>query len=424
MVYVLALKEIRENLLSLKFYLVIILSGFLVLVSGYLMSRDYIDRLADYNLLKPDAGEARAIIPPSPMSIFVRGMDRQIGTAYDISFAGQIEVGSSQQSINRVFGLFATPDLLYIIQVVLSLAAMLFAYDRISGERESRTLPLLLSGSLSRAECILGKWLGGLVSFFVPLVVALIIGLTVVLIVNRIDFSGADLIRLAVILIIGGLYLTFFFSLGLFTSVRASGRATSLVVALFLWVLLVFIVPGMARSFAGTLRPLPTSGQIEMRRYHIWVSEIFNMIAEQKSDNPSPGKIGDIFRAIDRGNQEITDDYRPKLVARSGLTVNITRLSPTGSLVLAATDLAGTGRQEMVRLVDEVISYKNRVFAVDPGYNINRPTDKPIPVFSHRRVSASEAFGRETWLDILLLAAWLLIGFSLAYVGFIRADVR
>ena len=43
----------------------------------------------------------------------------------------------------------------------MSLMAILFSYDAVSGERERGTLRLLLTNSLSRPALIAAKWLGG-----------------------------------------------------------------------------------------------------------------------------------------------------------------------------------------------------------------------------------------------------------------------
>ncbi len=68
----------------------------------------------------------------------------------EVGFGERISASSKQQSVNDLFKLFTVPDLLYIIKVILSLCAMLFAFDMVSGEKEAGTLRQSLSGSLGR----------------------------------------------------------------------------------------------------------------------------------------------------------------------------------------------------------------------------------------------------------------------------------
>lgn len=46
---------------------------------------------------------------------------------------------------NPLLRLFTTPDYAYIINIVISLLAMLFVFDSICGEKEQGTLKLLLA---------------------------------------------------------------------------------------------------------------------------------------------------------------------------------------------------------------------------------------------------------------------------------------
>jgi len=83
-------KEILSNLLSYKFSIIIILSTILILVSIFVMYRDYCLALENYRVLQPKSNEAIAIIPPTPLSIFAKGLDENLCRSYEIGFGGQI----------------------------------------------------------------------------------------------------------------------------------------------------------------------------------------------------------------------------------------------------------------------------------------------------------------------------------------------
>lgn len=166
-------KEILNNLLSYKFSIITILSTILILVSIFVMYRDYCLARENYELLLPKSGKDYVIIPPTPLSIFAKGLDENLCRSYGGGSA-RIEVSRKQQSVNDVFKLFTAPDLLYVIKVILSLCAMLFAFDIVSGEKETGTLRQTISNTVKRPILIIGKWAGGFISFILPFFMAVL----------------------------------------------------------------------------------------------------------------------------------------------------------------------------------------------------------------------------------------------------------
>ena len=66
-----------------------------------------------------------------------------------------------------------------MIGYVLSLIAILFTFDSISGERERGTLRLMLANSIPRHTVLLGKFLGALISISAPLTLAVLMNLLI-----------------------------------------------------------------------------------------------------------------------------------------------------------------------------------------------------------------------------------------------------
>jgi len=211
-------KEILNNLLSYKFSIIFILSAILILVSIFVMYRDYYLAMENYEILRPKSHESIAVIQPTPLSIFARGLDENLCRPYEVYVNG-IEINTERQkSVNNLFKLFTPPDLLYIIKVILSLCAMLFAYDMVSGEKETGTLRQSLSNSLKRPVLILGKWLGGFASFILPFFIAVLLGTILVTLSPMVDINARNWAQMGLFLLISMIYLSIFFSLGLLIS--------------------------------------------------------------------------------------------------------------------------------------------------------------------------------------------------------------
>src|SRR5215475_3957498 len=125
-------KEVMENLYSFKFYLIITMLAALMIGSFIVMYRDYSIRLANYEAQRASYTANIATLPPSQLSILVKGLDDSVSAAYDVSMVnGGIPRNSTQQKTNPLFSIIAAPDLLYIIRIILSLAALLITYDAI-----------------------------------------------------------------------------------------------------------------------------------------------------------------------------------------------------------------------------------------------------------------------------------------------------
>jgi len=401
-------KEVRHNLVSYKFSIITVLTTILILASIFVMYRDYGLAWENYEILA--SGGGAAVIPPTPLSIFAKGLDENLCRAHEMGFGQRISASSKQQSVNDLFKLFTVPDLLYIIKVILSLCAMLFAFDMISGEKEAGTLRQTLSGSLGRPILITGKWIGGFTSFILPLFLAVLLGTAFVALQPRVAMSPQDWARLGLFLLSGVIYLAVFFSLGLLISCLTHESSSSLVVSLFAWAILVFLIPNLGNILARQFVEIPTVQQLELRRQQIAIRawQEVNLLPDW------PERKTRLERARVEGDQ-VTEDYRNRFERLVSLSQNITRVSPTASFTFLATDLMGTGMLEEGRLKKAVVKY---MFPSEDEQQRERPK------FSYQRASCREALGRGGLNNLLLLVLFDLLFFATTYVVFLRYDVR
>ncbi len=144
-------KEIRNHLLSFKFTIIFILSTFLIIISLYTGAENYRSQLTEYNhavnksreeFEKRDDSSRRSLQwqgytvhrPPSPLSTIVSGLEGNIGRNATVNSRSEPALTNAKFDTNPIFAIFGTLDLLFIVKIVLSLAAILFSYDMISGE--------------------------------------------------------------------------------------------------------------------------------------------------------------------------------------------------------------------------------------------------------------------------------------------------
>jgi ABC-type transport system involved in multi-copper enzyme maturation permease subunit len=401
-------KEIRHNLVSYKFSIITVLTTILILASMFVMYRDYGLARENYEILQ--SGGGAVVIPPTPLSIFAKGLEENLCRAHEMAFGQRISASSKQQSVNDLFKLFTVPDLLYLIRVILSLCAMLFAFDMVSGEKEAGTLRQALSGSLGRPILITGKWIGGFTSFILPLFLAALLGAAFVTLQSNVALSPQDWARLGLFLLSSVIYLAVFFSLGLLISCLTHESSSSLVVSLFAWTVLVFLIPNLGNILARQFVEIPTVQQLELRRRQI------AMGAWQEVNRLE--MVSDRMARLERSRSEqdqVTEDYRNRFQRLVTLSQNITRVSPTAAFTFLATDLMGTGMLEEGRLKSAVVKYM--FGAGDKG-------GRERPRFSYERASCREALGRGGLHNLLILVLFDLLFFAATYVVFLRYDVR
>ena len=416
MTWTIARKEIVANLLSYKFFVVLLLMVLLVATSLFIMYRDYSGRMADYQLIRPDPGEPIAVVPPNPLSIFAKGLENAMTRSFEIGVVG-IDVRAGQSSGNVVYAFFPAPDLLYVVRVVLSLVALLFGFDQISREREQGTLKLMLSGPVSRARVLLGKWLGNVLSLAVPFLLVTLLGVAVLLLDPDVRFTAGQLGRLALILALALLYLAFFLSLGMLVSALTRRAATSVIVLLFVWALLVFVLPNLGTLVARQFVSVPSVRALSEKREQTWTREV--LLGIGKGEN-----WADHMRTISRENDRMEEDYRLKFDRLVRLSRTINRISPAASLLDAATEIAGTGIGEESRLKAEVVRYKNAIIDQLISDAAAGRRDARYQAFVYRPRPLAGIFAAGALFDLAWLAVFNIVIFALAYAGFIRYDVR
>jgi len=378
------------------------------------MYRDYCLALDNYEILRQGDNEEDAIIAvirPTPLSIFAKGLDENLCRFYERRGGGRISVGSKQQSVNNLFKLFTTPDLMYVVKVILSLCAMLFAFDMVSGEKEIGTLRQTISNTVKRPILIISKWTGGFTSFILPFFIAVLLGTIFLTLSPMVDMNQANSLKLGLFLLSSVLYLAVFFSLGLLISCLTHRSSTSLVISLFAWAIFVFLIPNLGNILARQFVRIPTVQQLELKRTQSWVITRFKQHRADRSEH------GEMDRRLRVENDQLTEDYRNRFNNLVRVSQNITRISPAAAFTCLATDITGTGMSEERRLKRAVLEYMDMIDDWDDDEG-----DKPV--FGYRRSSIKEILGPGALSNCLILILFNILFLTGAHVAFLRYDVR
>jgi len=415
-------KEILLNLLSYKFSIITILSVILILVSIFVMYGDYCLALDNHDILRAESGDRSEIIPPTPLGIFAKGLDENLCRSWELKGVG-VEISSERQkSLNDLFKLFTAPDLLYVIKVILSLCAMLFAFDMVCGEKEKGTLRQTISNTVKRPVLIFGKWAGGFISFILPFFMAVLLGTIFATLSPMVDMNAQDWAKLGLFLLISVIYLAAFFSLGLSISCLTHRSSTSLVISLFVWAMLVFLIPNLGNILARQFVQIPTAQQLDLKRKQIMNRARFEMkrIPKTQPDFEELQKALEL-RFIAEGDK-LDEDYRNRINRLVKVSQNITGFSPAPAFTLLASDIMGTGVAEKRRLKKAAQNYKDLL--VQWYTDENRDKGSEPPKFHYQRSSVKEILGQGGLSNFLILILFNILFFTGAHVAFLRYDVR
>jgi len=155
----------------------------------------------------------------------------------------------------------------FIVAMIVSFVALMFTFDGVSGEKETKTLALALSNPVSRGTLLLGKYISAILSVMTIVLAGVVISLLVVLLLGRVGLTGALAGEVAGFLAVAGLLAAAFAACGLFSSVVAPNSNVSLLLALSLWLAFLVVVPNSSTFIAKNLYAIESSEAVEKRVY-------------------------------------------------------------------------------------------------------------------------------------------------------------
>ena len=462
-------KEIQDTIMSPRFVFTFLLCTILILLSVYTGINNYLADQKEYSAAialnrknlesQPNYFTLGGIgtkinKKPQVLSTVVTGVEEAVGRVATVNIAYDPSLVDSKYSSNPVFAVFGALDLSFIVKIVLSLFAILFTYDAIVGEKERGTLKLALSNRIPRDTLILGKAIGGFISLLIPLIIPLVLGMLVLMIYPNVSLSGGDWGRIGLICMMFFLYLSVFFTLGLFVSTRTSRSSTSFLILLFIWVTFVTIIPKAAVMTAAQINPIPSVHEITAQK-DAYLQEIQKEAMTERTqwfkDNPPPKQQAEkvqwnekfkewaeefqqrLLAKIEERNAAIERDYQAKMRGQQRLAINISRISPASALMFSCMSLAKTGISEHERFLNAVKTYKpifakwiseKQMRSLNMGEGEQpKPEFDDMPQMDFMAERLGDSFKR-ILPDLLLMIFLIILFFVGAYVSFLRYDVR
>ncbi|HUU17595.1 MAG TPA: ABC transporter permease subunit [Sedimentisphaerales bacterium] len=320
-------KEIAETVLDLRFVIATLLCVVLIPLGMYVSRKDYERRLAGYQKehqmyrqrhgtpAAPATGEeeAQGFRPPSILSIFASGLDPFVPDKVITSHLGFFQTVKKSGIDNPQSLLFGKADFLFNVAFIVSLAALLFTFNSISGEKETGTLRLMIANSIPRSRILMSKIVGKYIVLLIPFILSVLIALLILDASPDVSIASSNVwpaflvIMMATLLFIFGMV-----SLGICISTFTSHSMGSIVLLFFVWAMFLLGVPKVAPMIAELIYPVE-SGKIfsfNKRLIREDIEKEFEQVKKETIDSKRDEELDIVDKMVIESAKEIVARVR------------------------------------------------------------------------------------------------------------------
>jgi ABC-type transport system involved in multi-copper enzyme maturation permease subunit len=458
-------RELLHNLYSLRFLVSLALLIGVFLAGSFSFVKAYDSNLNKYRetqaqfleAIKADAADNATQLAVNQRTYTLRprgdafiadAKEKYLPNAVTFSAWNVFSFQNKSGSANPFLKKFDELDWSFIAALIASFMALMFTFDAVSGEKETKTLALSLSNPVSRGTLGLGKYLSAVLSVMAIVVAAMLVSLIVILLLGPAGLTPALAGEIAGFLAVTGLLVASFSAFGLFSSVVAPNSNVSLLLALSFWLAFVVVIPNSSTFVARNLFPIESSESVQKK---------VNAAFDDLNKNAPPGSWmmnsgnpflpqhklrADLQMKRLEAEKRIRDDYDRAMFHQFEATRLLTTLSPVSVFEDLTEAVVGGGYvrfrkawSDMHVYQGQFLSFFKALDAADKDsphwYNPNEDvstTRKPVafervPQFEERAMSLADR--------ITPVLKYLIIGvfsacvvFLVTYVLFLRYDVR
>ncbi|MDX2127691.1 MAG: ABC transporter permease subunit [Chloroherpetonaceae bacterium] len=479
-------KELKAFLQSPKFVLSFSVMSILIILSVYLGVEEYHATKNQYETARQLAAEdlqsqtnwgsvyTRAFREPNPLMIFASGVQNDIGRKTIVSKWQENRLQGSLYSEDSVFAIFRVVDFVFIFQTVVSLFAILFTFNAINGEKESGTLQLTFSNSIPRALFISAKALGAIFALCFPLLIPVLLSFLIVVLFG-VPMEPEHWLKACAIIALGLSHFIVFILLGILVSSSVRNSATSFLVLISLWITFVLILPRAGMMIASEVIPIPSISELDTKmeafskskwdekmKREMELYEKYNKTLETLTPKERDAKSAEmnwdikeesealqkkLDAEIAEFNRKTNEEAANQQAAQEDLALWISRISPSSAFQLASMSLAETDVETKYRYESAIRSYRDRFITYinqkqkesgsNNGFTIHfdkngikvhgassmRLNFENMPVFQPP-IQSGLSITEKILPDIGLLIFYALSFFALAFVLFLRFDIR
>ena len=461
------LRELLDYLQSIQFIVLLGVCVFLFILNGFISVKDFNEQKDLYNKNISQGQQRNSTImtylnrQSTPLLFLSEGGGKFRPSGYTLKPKGVIDANPAGP---RNFKLPVIPDLdwSFIIKIIFSLYVILLGYGTIAGEKEQGTLCLILSNSISRIKVLVAKYCAILLTVLIPLLIGGVLSLIIMGISIPQVLSKNSLVRIIVMLGLAVIYLSIFAFLSLLISALIPRSSLALLLLLAFWVLFTVFIPNISGVLSEEFSDVPSEYQMAKRVGEMTEKEVWARI-DQVRERVNKGELKteeevkkETDRAFDMGQEDLIKHYKAyddAMKKRARTAQNLSRISPTAMFQYASENVAQTGPNNEELFLKDIRNYANvydayiikkvgklvgtSSWSFSTTFQIN---GKPVhirspqpeiydgdksdfPQFTETHPSLGDDL-KIAFLDLAGLILWNIVLAVLAFVAFLRADIR
>jgi ABC-type transport system involved in multi-copper enzyme maturation permease subunit len=458
-------REVQHNLYSLRFALslALVLAVFMVGalsfvrhhaadLDKYRQARD----LAEKSIADDAASSATSLavdlraydLRPRDNAFLADAKEKYLPNSITYSAWNVFSFANKSGSANPFLARFDELSWVFAIVLLVSFVALLFTFDAVSGEKESKTLSLALANPVSRGVLLFGKYASAVVSVLAILAPGVLVGLLILTLSGTVAWGWMLAAEIGALLLAAMLLAATMAAFGLLCSVLSRSANVSLLLALTVWLLFAIIIPNSSGFLAKNIYPIEKSESVQTR-----IDKALNDLSKAappgswmaNSDNPFLPQHelrANLMRKRLAAEKAIRDDYYRSMFRQFERTRRLTAFSPVAAFEYLAESIVGGGYPRFRRAWDDLHAFQGRFQAffvaldaadpksphwVNPREDISTTRQKvspaAVPRFTERIPRLGDRLG-PAWPYLALLVGAAAAVFLLVFGLFVRYDVR
>ncbi len=458
-------QETLHNLYSLRFQVSLVLVAAIFVVGSVSFVKSHESSLEKYREVQNQfTEEMRAQAKSGATNLAVRkktytmrprdnafiydGKEKYLPNAIVFSAWNVFSFLNKRGSTNPFLNAFEELNWSFIVALILSFVAFLFTFDAVSGEKESKTLSLALSNSVSRGTLLFGKYFSAILTFLAIVVIGIILSVLIVLLSGRVSLGPAFILETLGFLVVAILMAAVLAAFGLLCSVVARNSNISLLLALSFWILFAVVIPNSSTFIAKTFFPIEKTEALEKK-----VNAAFDDLDKSAPPGSWMMHSGNPFlpqhelranlqRKRLEAEKSIRDTYYQSLFRQFEKTRLLTAVSPVPLFQYLTEAVVGGGYSRFRNVWDDFHIYQGQFLAFFKNLDVQDPksphwynpfenvstTRKPVafetvPQFVEKPMAFAERI-KPAFVFLIINIVYACVVFFLSFVLFVRYDVR
>ena len=334
--------------------------------------------------------------------------------------------------------LFPQTDFFLIIGFFMSLMAILFSFSAVSGEKEEGMLRAIFSNPLKRAKLLIGKWIGGVISLAIPFSICYIFAILVAVTKADVTWSLTDWLSLFSIYILGLIYISLFYLIGLYVSTKTSQPHISMLVALLIWAFLVLVMPTLPDYLGKEIFPAPSvakfiyEGELRNETERKKITQKIQEPYQNKGlsiiqiDSITHDEVQSAIQPLQNQRKKAENDFLMKLGKQFLASTAVAMLSPYASFTLAGKELSAVGISSQIHFKNQCEPYEMELWNYIDKRKVDWNTQLDMsgrPKFEYKEIPFILRIAA-AGIPVLFLIIFNILFFVLAVKAFLKYDVR